>query len=312
MEAIYLYRWLLYMKEMYEVKLICGIHGVGKTVFAKKICQKLSFKYYSASELIQRMASCPICDYKKVQQISDNQELLLEALSKINDTQYILDGHLTLINAQNKIERISYRVFEAMNIESIYIVVDLPEKIKQRLENRDNQIWNRGFVSLFQQEEFEYAKYLTKKLNIPLKIIYENKEVTECSFLEKENIILPIKPVFADKILSGEKKYEYRKKLCKKVINKIYIYATAPVKMIIGEAEVVKKINMDKEILWRKTQRYAGITKKFYDQYFEYQDYACAYEIGEVKQYKLPVTLENMGIGYVPQSFIYVGELDLY
>jgi predicted transcriptional regulator len=140
--------------------------------------------------------------------------------------------------------------------------------------------------------------------------LIENREVTESSFLEKENIILPIKPEFADKILSGEKKYEYRKKLCKKEINKIYIYSTAPVKMIIGEAEVVNKISMDKENLWRETQRYAGITKKFYDQYFKCQDYACAYEIGEVKQYRLPITLESIGVEYAPQSFIYVGDLE--
>ncbi len=290
--------------------LICGVHGVGKTVFAKKMCQKMSFVYYSASELIKKMVKCQICDYKKVQQISSNQELLLEALSEINDIKYLLDGHLCLINAQNKIERISYGTFQAMNIESIYIVVDTPKKIQHRLKNRDNQIWNLGFIALFQQEEFKYAKYLTKKMNIPLKIIYENREVTECSFLERENIILPIKPVFADKILSGEKKYEYRKKLCQKEIKKIYIYSAAPVKMIIGEVEVVNKISMDKENLWRETQRYAGITKKLYDQYFEYQDYACAYEIGEVKQYRVPVALKSIGIGYAPQSFMYVGELE--
>jgi len=124
-----------------------------------------------------------------------------------------------------------------------------------------------------------------------------------------QNIILPIKSVFIDKILAEEKKYEYRKKLCQKEINKIYMYATAPVKMIIGEAEVITKISMNKEELWRETYRYAGITKKFYDQYFEHQDYACAYVIGEVKQYKLPVTLKSIGIEYTPQSFIYVDEL---
>lgn len=299
------------MKEVNGVQLICGVHGVGKTVFAKKLCKKLSFEYYLASELIKKMAKHQICDYKKVEQISGNQELLLEALSQINDTQYILDGHLCLSNTKNEIERISYGTFQAMNIESIYIVVDMPEKIQHRLKNRDNQIWDIGFIASFQKEEFAYAKYLTKKMGIPLKIIYENKEVTECSFLEKENIILPIKPAYADKILSGEKKYEYRKKLCRKEVNKIYIYSTAPVKMIIGEVEVVNKISMGKENLWRETKRYAGITKKFYDQYFEYQEYACAYEIGEVKQYRLPVTLESIGIEYVPQSFIYVGELEL-
>ena len=216
------------MKEVNEVLLVCGVHGVGKTAFAKKLCQKSLLEYYSASELIKKMANREISDYKKVQHISDNQELLLEALSEINDTQYILDGHLCLMNAQNKIERISYDTFLAMNIESIYIVVDAPKMIQHRLKNRDNQMWNLGFISLFQQEEFAYAKFLTEKMNIPLKIIYNNKEVAKCSFLEKGNIILPIKPVFAKKILSSKKKYEYRKRLCKMEINKIYIYMQQP------------------------------------------------------------------------------------
>lgn len=299
------------MKEVNRVQLICGVHGVGKTVLTKKLCQKLSLECYSAGELIKKMAKSQISDYKKVQRISDNQEMLLEALSEINSTQYILDGHLCLINAQNKIQRISYDVFQAMNIESVYIVVDTPEKIQRRLKSRDNQIWSLEFIAAFQQEEFAYAKYLTEKMNIPLKIMYENEEVEKCSFLEKENIILPIKPMFVDKILSGEKKYEYRKRLCQKEIKKIYIYATAPVKMIVGEAEVANKMSMDKKKLWQETQKHAGITRKFYDQYFEHQDYACAYKMGEVKQYGQPVALNNMGIGYVPQSFIYVGELNL-
>lgn len=299
------------MREVSGVRLICGVHGVGKTVFAKKLCQKLLLEYYSASELIRKRTNCEISDYKKVQHISDNQKLLLEALSEMNDSQYVLDGHLCLINTHNKIERISYGTFKAMNIESIYLVVDAPEKIQDRLKSRDKQVWNLGLIDSFQQEEFAYAKYLAKKMNIPLKIICDNKEVGERSFWEKENIILPIKPVFADAILSGEKKYEYRKRLCTKEINKIYIYATAPVKMIIGEAEVVSKLSMDKEKLWQETQMYAGITKKFYDQYFEFQDCACAYRISGVKRYGVPVALKNIGIECAPQSFIYVGELEL-
>ena len=293
------------------MQLICGVHGVGKTVFAKKLCRKLLLEYYSASELIEKMAKDKISDYKKVQHISHNQKLLLEALSEIKDTQYILDGHLCLLNTQNKIERISYSIFQAMNIESIYIVVDEPDKIRHTLKNRDKNIWTLGFIALFQQEEFAYANSLAKKMNIPLKIIYNDKEVVECSFLEKENIILPIKPFFVEKILSGEKKYEYRKRLCKKEVKKIYIYATAPVKKIIGETEVVSKIIMDKEKMWQETEKYAGITKEFYDKYFEHQECACAYKIGEVKKYRIPVALDSIGIDSVPQSFVYVGGLGL-
>ena len=41
----------------------------------------------------------------------------------------------------------------------------------------------------------------------------------------KDSIILPIKPIYSDMILVGKKKYEYRKKLCRKDIEKIYIYS---------------------------------------------------------------------------------------
>lgn len=296
---------------MKNVKLVCGIHGVGKTVFAKKMCKKLSLKYYSASELISNIARAQIYDYKKVKNIPHNQELLLKALSEIDDNQCVLDGHLCLINNYNKIERIPYGIFQRMNIEEIYIVVDEPKKIKQRLKDRDKQIWNTDFIDLSQQEEFKYARYLAEKMNITLKIIYEDNEVIECSFLKKTNIILPIKPVFANKILSGEKKYEYRKKLCKKEIHSIYVYATAPIKMIIGEVEVISKVCIDKEDLWEQTHMHSGVSKEFYNQYFENQDYACAYKIGKVKRYGNPITLNEIMIKAVPQSYIYVEDLNL-
>ena len=83
------------------------------------------------------------------------------------------------------------------------------------------------------------------------------RHIQQHSFMEKKNIILPIKPLFVEKVLSGEKKYEYRKKLCQKEIDKIYLYSTSPVKMIVGEAEVVDKMRMDKDLLWAKTRRQA-------------------------------------------------------
>ena len=50
------------------------------------------------------------------------------------------------------------------------------------------------------------------------------------------SILLSIKPEYAEKILSGEKRYEFRRKLCKREIDKIYIYATRPVQKVIADA----------------------------------------------------------------------------
>ena len=179
------------------------------------------------------------------------------------------------------------------------------EIIQNQLKKRDNQIWDLNMITAFQQEELKFAKKIAVDKKIPLKIIYQNKDIMEWPIEEDKNIILSIRPIFAEKILSGEKKYEYRKRLCAKKVSKIYIYETAPVKKIIGEVEVIKKLKMEKEKLWKQTQKFSGISKEFYGKYFEKQEYACAYELGESKKYSDPVTLESIGVNYIPQSFAY-------
>ena len=69
-------------------------------------------------------------------------------------------------------------------------------------------------------------------------------------------------------------------------------------------------MSLDKEELWEETKSVSGISKEAYDEYFKSQSWACAYEIGSVKKYKKPITLENIGVKSVPQSFVYCGDLD--
>ena len=49
------------------------------------------------------------------------------------------------------------------------------------------------------------------------------------------NAILSVKPEYAMKILAGEKQYEYRKTIFRRPVEKVYIYASSPVCMIVGE-----------------------------------------------------------------------------
>lgn len=49
-----------------------------------------------------------------------------------------------------------------------------------------------------------------------------------------KSILLPIKPVFVERILSGEKWYEFRKRLPLD-IERVVIYETAPTKKVVGE-----------------------------------------------------------------------------
>ena len=52
-------------------------------------------------------------------------------------------------------------------------------------------------------------------------------------------ILIPIKPEYVDKILSGNKKYEYRKIKPKRKVDKMIIYSTYPIMKVVGEVEVI-------------------------------------------------------------------------
>ena len=121
-------------------------------------------------------------------------------------------------------------------------------------------------------------------------------------------MLLSINPEHVENILQGSKTYEFRKILCKRKIDKIVIYATYPVKLIVGEVEVLDIIDMDKEKLWKMTEKKSGITKDFFDQYYEGRDTAVAYKLGEVLRYDKPQSLDKIGVKMAPQSYMYLTE----
>lgn len=120
------------------------------------------------------------------------------------------------------------------------------------------------------------------------------------------SIVLSIKPEFAYKILTGEKRFEFRRRLCKRDISKIYIYATVPVKKVVAEVEVTGKIWADKESVWKNTCAFSGISKEFYENYFAGMKQAGAYCLGTVIEYECGKDIEEFGLSCVPQSFAYV------
>ena len=106
--------------------------------------------------------------------------------------------------------------------------------------------------------------------------------------------------------MNGNKQFEFRKVRCRSDVDKIIIYATSPVMLVVGEAEVVEVIVDIPEQVWEMTSEFAGISKRFFDKYYQNKDKAVAYRLGEVKKYKKPLTLADFGINFAPQSFVYV------
>lgn len=117
-------------------------------------------------------------------------------------------------------------------------------------------------------------------------------------------ILLSIKPEFANKILDGSKRFEYRKRLHKNPnVKSIVIYATKPVGKVVGEFLIKETHSAPPDDLWESTKEYSGISKVFFDQYFEDRNVAHAIEVERVIKYQKPRPIESLIPGGVPPQF---------
>ena len=82
-------------------------------------------------------------------------------------------------------------------------------------------------------------------------------------------MLLSIKPEYVNKIVAGKKKYEFRKFHCREGIDTIVIYATAPMKKVIGEVALLDIIEGDVGYVWHETRGFGGILKKDYKAYYK-------------------------------------------
>ena len=121
-------------------------------------------------------------------------------------------------------------------------------------------------------------------------------------------VLMSIKPEYALKIFDGSKKFEFRKSIYKNEnISSVIVYASSPLKKVIGEFEI-KDVHKDSpRKIWNQTKNYSGITKKFFDEYFQDRDSAYAIEVKSINKYSSPKCLkEDYNINFAPQSFMYV------
>lgn len=121
-------------------------------------------------------------------------------------------------------------------------------------------------------------------------------------------VLLAIKPEFAEKIFSGVKRYEYRKAIFTKKVVKVLIYASSPVSKIVGEFTIDNIVKGKPEKVWQETKDYSGITVSYFQDYFKGKDIAYAIKIKDYYKYNKPLTLKDVGVQYAPQSFVYLKE----
>ena len=121
------------------------------------------------------------------------------------------------------------------------------------------------------------------------------------------NVILSIKPKFAELILNGKKRYEYRKVVFKQPVSRIYLYASYPVCRIVGEFSPEDIISGAPVIVWSKTKEYSGIDQEYFEQYFQNKRSAYAIQVKAVKRYQSQIDPRQVIPDFrAPQSFCYI------
>ena len=119
-------------------------------------------------------------------------------------------------------------------------------------------------------------------------------------------MLLSINPEYVESILKGTKLYEYRKFRCRDDVDKIIIYATAPQKQVVAEAEIEYIVEDEILNVWHQTKKYSGITYSFFRKYYKGKKKAVAYRLKNVVVYDKPLSLKDLGVSCAPQSYCYL------
>ncbi len=121
-------------------------------------------------------------------------------------------------------------------------------------------------------------------------------------------VLLSIRPVHVESIVSGVKRYEFRRRLfVRRDIRSVLIYCTMPVGRIVGEFELVDVLEDEPEALWASTSSKSGISKEYYDAYFATRKRAFALQIGELHVFDKPICPHEWFDNFTPpQSYMYV------
>lgn len=119
-------------------------------------------------------------------------------------------------------------------------------------------------------------------------------------------VLMAIKPQYVEKIFSGEKLYELRRKIFKKDVKTIVVYASSPIMQVIGEVDIEQIISDSPFNIFEKFKENICISQQDYFDYFINSDIAYAIKIQKVRKYSNPKRLNEFGIKRAPQSYIYL------
>lgn len=123
------------------------------------------------------------------------------------------------------------------------------------------------------------------------------------------SVILSIKPEYAKAIMSGKKRVEFRRKIFKRPVNKVYVYSSSPIKKIVGFFIIDSIIEDSPLSLWTQFKEVGGINEKDFFNYFNEVEKGFSILIKEYKKFARGVNPADFFENFcAPQSYIYLEE----
>lgn len=121
-------------------------------------------------------------------------------------------------------------------------------------------------------------------------------------------VLLSVKPRYAEAILSGRKRFEYRRAVFKRPgAARVILYASAPARRIVGEFQVKEIIEDTPAALWARTGAWGGLARGAFDAYFAGRARGYALAVEAPVRYASPIDPRRGNPAFVPpQNFRYL------
>ncbi len=138
--------------------------------------------------------------------------------------------------------------------------------------------------------------------------------IDDDNFKRRRDVVLSIRPKYAEPILEGSKTVELRRRFPTKVPSGTlaYIYSTSPTRAMTGIAEIEKVSKVSLEDMWQSYSDVACIAKDDFDRYFEGLDAGFVISLKNARPLLRSIGLTELRDRFefeAPQSFIYAKPL---
>ena len=127
----------------------------------------------------------------------------------------------------------------------------------------------------------------------------------------KSVVLLSIQPKFAQMILNGQKRVEFRKTKFRREVSHVVLYVSTPIQKVIGYFEISYLDEDSPRKLWSKYYRIGGILYDEFSKYFESSKKGLAIGIGKIRVFTYPKNLFSIDTEMrAPQSYLYLAKKD--